>query len=408
MTTSTATAGRRDLRRRRRPPPRRGGRRQPQRRPGNDSSPAARDATSEGRTRPRPHPRPRWPARPRQLRQWNRHRDRRPLGQRVERLRTRGARLAPRVTRGGGRRLRAPIAARSLACARMTERATTPQEIEPALAGVWADEHTWEVSNDPDERPKSYVLEMLPYPSGEPHIGHLKTYSVGDAIAHFHRRTGPACCTRWATTRSACRPRTTRSRPASTRATRPRRRSPPSSASSASGGSRSTGRASSAPTSRATTAGPSGSSCKLFERGPGLPQGGGRQVVPQRRDRAGQRAGHRRALRALRRRGRGAPARAVVLPHHRLRRPPARRPRHDRLARARQDDAAQLDRALRGRRGDLPLRGAGASTTRSSPRGPTRCSARPSSSWRPSTPTCCAWPPAPSTSRRCATTSTTR
>ena len=31
---------------------------------------------------------------------------------------------------------------------------------------------------------------MLPYPSGEPHIGHLKNYSIGDAIAHFHRRTG--------------------------------------------------------------------------------------------------------------------------------------------------------------------------------------------------------------------------
>jgi len=31
---------------------------------------------------------------------------------------------------------------------------------------------------------------MLPYPSGEPHIGHLKNYAIGDAIAHFHRRTG--------------------------------------------------------------------------------------------------------------------------------------------------------------------------------------------------------------------------
>src|SRR4051794_20647913 len=31
---------------------------------------------------------------------------------------------------------------------------------------------------------------MLPYPSGEPHIGHLKNYSIGDAVAHFHRRTG--------------------------------------------------------------------------------------------------------------------------------------------------------------------------------------------------------------------------
>jgi leucyl-tRNA synthetase len=34
------------------------------------------------------------------------------------------------------------------------------------------------------------VLEMLPYPSGEPHVGHLKCYAVGDAIAHFRRRHG--------------------------------------------------------------------------------------------------------------------------------------------------------------------------------------------------------------------------
>jgi leucyl-tRNA synthetase len=76
----------------------------------------------------------------------------------------------------------------------MAERRYDPQEIEPRWQAVWADERTWEVSNDPvageaaDE--SSYVLEMLPYPSGEPHIGHLKKYAVGDAIAHFHRRTG--------------------------------------------------------------------------------------------------------------------------------------------------------------------------------------------------------------------------
>jgi leucyl-tRNA synthetase len=67
-----------------------------------------------------------------------------------------------------------------------------PKEIEPRWQQVWADERTWEVSNDEalDGAEKSYVLEMLPYPSGEPHIGHLKVYSVGDAVAHFHRRTG--------------------------------------------------------------------------------------------------------------------------------------------------------------------------------------------------------------------------
>jgi leucyl-tRNA synthetase len=87
----------------------------------------------------------------------------------------------------------------------MSERRYDPQEIEPRWQALWARERTWEVSNDSaaDGRSRddagggsagrasnSYVLEMLPYPSGEPHIGHLKVYSVGDAIAHYHRRTG--------------------------------------------------------------------------------------------------------------------------------------------------------------------------------------------------------------------------
>ncbi len=73
-----------------------------------------------------------------------------------------------------------------------------PGQIEPKWQEVWARERTWEVPNRPEApgardregREKSYVLEMLPYPSGEPHIGHLKNYALGDAIAHFHRRTG--------------------------------------------------------------------------------------------------------------------------------------------------------------------------------------------------------------------------
>jgi leucyl-tRNA synthetase len=77
----------------------------------------------------------------------------------------------------------------------MSEERYDPSEIESRWQRVWEEEGTWTVDNravrsGEDERPKSYVLEMLPYPSGEPHIGHLKTYSVGDAVAHFHRRTG--------------------------------------------------------------------------------------------------------------------------------------------------------------------------------------------------------------------------
>jgi leucyl-tRNA synthetase len=88
----------------------------------------------------------------------------------------------------------------------MTERRYNPHEIEPRWQEAWASERTWEVANegatlgggrgasaasgDEQDATSSYVLEMLPYPSGEPHIGHLKVYSVGDAIAHYHRRLG--------------------------------------------------------------------------------------------------------------------------------------------------------------------------------------------------------------------------
>jgi leucyl-tRNA synthetase len=70
-----------------------------------------------------------------------------------------------------------------------------PKAIEAKWQQLWAEEKTWEVPNPGQpgyeaEKPKSYVLEMLPYPSGEPHVGHLKCYAVGDAIAHFRRRHG--------------------------------------------------------------------------------------------------------------------------------------------------------------------------------------------------------------------------
>jgi leucyl-tRNA synthetase len=70
-----------------------------------------------------------------------------------------------------------------------------PQAIERKWQLVWDAESTWVVGNPgspefDETKPKNYVLEMLPYPSGEPHVGHLKTYSVGDAIAHFRRRRG--------------------------------------------------------------------------------------------------------------------------------------------------------------------------------------------------------------------------
>ena len=220
---------------------------------------------------------------------------------------------------------------------------------------VWGHERTWEVSNDPTTgRRASYVLEMLPYPWGEPHIGHLKVYSVGDAVAHFHRRTGSACCTRWATTRSGCRPRTTRSRPVSTRATRPRtaieafQRAVPHWGISIDW-SREFG--THEPRYYRWT---QWNFLQLHQRGLAYRKEAAvkwcpttKPCSPTSRSSTGAAGG------AAPRSSCGSSA--VVLPHHRLRRPAARRSRHDRLAGARQDDAAQLDRPLRGRRGHVPL-----------------------------------------------------
>ena len=70
-----------------------------------------------------------------------------------------------------------------------------PREIERRWQDAWEREDSWRVAGPGEEghdpsRPRAYVLEMLPYPSGEPHVGHLKCYAVGDAIAHFRRRNG--------------------------------------------------------------------------------------------------------------------------------------------------------------------------------------------------------------------------
>ena len=166
-----------------------------------------------------------------------------------------------------------------------------------------------------------------------------------------------ASCGRWATTRSACRPRTPRSARAGTRASSPSATSPRSA--------RQMQRMGWAIDwdRELSTHEPEYYRwtqwlfLRFYERGPRLSQGGARQLVPGRPDGARERAGDRRPLRALRRRGRGQEPGAVVLQDHRLRRRAARRDGHARaLARARADDAAQLDRPLGGRARGLPRR----------------------------------------------------
>jgi leucyl-tRNA synthetase len=73
-----------------------------------------------------------------------------------------------------------------------------PQAIEAKWQRIWAEENAFHVPNpDPAEidaraRKKTYVLEMLPYPSGELHMGHVRNYMLGEIVAHFRRRHGYA------------------------------------------------------------------------------------------------------------------------------------------------------------------------------------------------------------------------
>jgi len=59
-----------------------------------------------------------------------------------------------------------------------------PQQIETKWQKRWADGKLFETEAEPG-RPKYYVLEMLPYPSGDIHMGHVRNYSIGDALARY-------------------------------------------------------------------------------------------------------------------------------------------------------------------------------------------------------------------------------
>jgi leucyl-tRNA synthetase len=69
-----------------------------------------------------------------------------------------------------------------------------PAEIERRWQRIWEETRAFHVPNPDDpaagERHKAYVLEMLPYPSAELHMGHVLNYTIGDVVAHVRRRNG--------------------------------------------------------------------------------------------------------------------------------------------------------------------------------------------------------------------------
>ncbi len=204
----------------------------------------------------------------------------------------------------------------------MTEK-YQPKEIEQRWQRVWEDAGAFHTPNpEPGqvEGDKTYVVEMLPYPSGELHMGHVLNYTIGDVVAHLRRRRGyrvlrpmgydafglPA---ENAAIRDGVHPRISTERNIVAIREQMRRM----------GWAMDwdardlDARARVLPLDAMALP-------ALLRTGTRVSQGGTGQLVPGRPDGARERAGDRRPLRALRRRGRGQDPDPVVLQDHRLRR----------------------------------------------------------------------------------------
>lgn len=65
-----------------------------------------------------------------------------------------------------------------------------PSEIEKKWQDKWFEEDVFKSENKVEGKENYYVLEMFAYPSGKLHVGHLRNYAIGDAIARYKKMKG--------------------------------------------------------------------------------------------------------------------------------------------------------------------------------------------------------------------------
>ena len=65
-----------------------------------------------------------------------------------------------------------------------------PSQVESRWRAAWEEADAFRAADGNDGRPKYYVLEMFPYPSGRIHMGHVRNYAMGDVVARFKRARG--------------------------------------------------------------------------------------------------------------------------------------------------------------------------------------------------------------------------
>lgn len=65
-----------------------------------------------------------------------------------------------------------------------------PNEVEAKWQKTWVENEQYKTNTQDSSKPNYYTLEMLPYPSGKIHMGHVRNYSIGDVIARFKKMEG--------------------------------------------------------------------------------------------------------------------------------------------------------------------------------------------------------------------------